>query len=110
MPLIACHCSLDPNCAMAISPIHHARLVKTYMLGTLQEGFELCTRQNGFCLLQGFDLLIPCGLANFEIFHDEITTRMQLSFVICQLFQLQHDSLLVLLCFDQICLSFCFRL
>merc|ERR1719401_2072754 len=110
MPLLACHCSLNPSCAMAISPIHHVGLVTNYILGTLQEGFELCTRQNSFCLLQSFDLLIPCRLANFEIFHDEITTRMQLSFVICQLFQLQHYSLLVFLCLDQICLSLCFRL
>merc|ERR1719375_2449352 len=73
--------------------------------GALQERFELCTRKDRLGLLEGLDFLISGSLTDFEVLHDEVTAGVQLSFVVCKLLQLQHDSLLIFLCLDAVSLG-----
>merc|ERR1719181_744735 len=77
---------------------------------TLEEGFELGSREDGLGLLQSLDFLIASGLADLEILEYKVTALVELSLVVCKLLELQHHSLFVLLGFNQVGLRLCLGL
>merc|ERR1719502_214420 len=78
--------------------------------GRLQEGFELGTRQDGLSLLERLDLLIASSLADLEVLEHKVAAGVQLSLVVCKLFQLQHNSFLVFLGLNEISFCLCLAL
>merc|ERR1719498_2065384 len=63
--------------------------------GSLEILDELGTRQDGLGLLECLDLLIPGGLADLEVLHDEVAVLVELSVVVGKLLQLEESGLLV---------------
>merc|ERR1719454_1871980 len=63
--------------------------------GSLEILDELGSRQDGLGLLESLDLLIPGGLADLEVLHDEVAVLVELGVVVGKLLQLEEGGLLV---------------
>merc|ERR1719454_2405063 len=68
---------------------------------------ELGSRQDGLGLLERLDLLIPGGLADLEVLHDEIAVLVELGVVVGELLQLEKGGLLVGDCLLEVLLGLC---